>query len=262
MTRRAWRCAFLLLLGAASGAAPAAAACVGDCDGNGAVTINELITGVRISLGSGTVDDCLAFDATPDGELRINELIIGVGNGLSGCPATPTATATAPNQASPTVAETATATPTPQATGTATLPGTPTATPTLPAVAGTWLEQPLEVVESTCLAPVTESFAEDLASRPPCEQIVELLGETAVAVEDCTGTRVEGTLDRDGTIRVAYPPASDTVAECTVDLATSAVIPAGADPTTATYTFDIDFSGDDCPLSDCRIEAEGTWAKQ
>lgn len=72
-------------------------ACVGDCDGNGEVAINELITGVGISLGTRNPDDCPAFDADGDGNVAINELITGVNSALLGCgaiPSTPTATAT------------------------------------------------------------------------------------------------------------------------------------------------------------------------
>ena len=60
-------------------------ACVGDCDGNGTVAINELITGVNIALGSQPVTVCPAFDADDSGSVAINELITGVNNALAGC---------------------------------------------------------------------------------------------------------------------------------------------------------------------------------
>ncbi len=59
--------------------------CVGDCNGDEEVTINELIIGVNIALGNATVDDCPAFDTNDDGEVTINELIAAVNNALSGC---------------------------------------------------------------------------------------------------------------------------------------------------------------------------------
>ena len=42
--------------------ARAAASCVGDCNGNGAVTVNELIIGVNIALGSDSLDRCQSLD--------------------------------------------------------------------------------------------------------------------------------------------------------------------------------------------------------
>ena len=60
-------------------------ACVGDCDGNGEVAINELITGVNIALGSASLDTCPSFDANGSGEVEINELIAAVNNALNGC---------------------------------------------------------------------------------------------------------------------------------------------------------------------------------
>jgi hypothetical protein len=59
--------------------------CVGDCDGNRLVNINELITGVNIALDQAPVDRCPAFDANESERVEINELITGVNNGLRGC---------------------------------------------------------------------------------------------------------------------------------------------------------------------------------
>lgn len=59
--------------------------CVGDCNGNGAVTINELILGVNISLGRTTVDRCEAVDRNGDGNVSISELITAVNASLEGC---------------------------------------------------------------------------------------------------------------------------------------------------------------------------------
>ena len=59
--------------------------CVGDCNGDGEVKINELITGVNIALNTAFVDTCLNFDSSNDGSVAINELITGVNCSLSGC---------------------------------------------------------------------------------------------------------------------------------------------------------------------------------
>jgi hypothetical protein len=249
----------LLAIGLLWAPGAAAAACTGDCDGNGAVTVAELITGVRISLGEIALSECEAFDANRDGQLRIDELVAAVNNALGACPptpmATPTETAAAPT-ATATDIGSPTAPPTPVATD------TPTAPPTPPPVAGVWTEEPLTVTDSTCPTILTETFAGDLASRPPCEFTVELMSETAVVVEDCAANRVDGTLAGDGTIAITYPTTTGAAGPCTVDLTPSAVIPAGVSPTTAVYVFAVAFSGDDCPLEDCTINAEGTWTKQ
>ena len=78
------------------GAGPAAA-CTGDCDGDGQVAINEAVRGVNIALGNAPVGDCAQFDANGDGAVSVNELIAAVSNVLGGCSAatpvpTPTAT--------------------------------------------------------------------------------------------------------------------------------------------------------------------------
>src|SRR4029450_4971872 len=65
------------------------AACAGDCDGDGTVTIDELITGVNIVLALQPLESCLAWEE-PD----IANLIRGVINSLGGCAAQATATAT------------------------------------------------------------------------------------------------------------------------------------------------------------------------
>jgi hypothetical protein len=60
--------------------------CVGDCDGNGTVSIAELIRGVNIALGNAALDDCPSFDRNDSGTVEVNELIAAVNNALSGCP--------------------------------------------------------------------------------------------------------------------------------------------------------------------------------
>ncbi|MEO8602790.1 MAG: hypothetical protein ABI629_09455, partial [bacterium] len=76
-------------------ATPAPQACVGDCDGDGRVSIAELLSAVRIPLGD-PPDTCPAADADGDGTVGINELIAAVNNALNGCPSAPTPTATRP----------------------------------------------------------------------------------------------------------------------------------------------------------------------
>src|SRR5262245_11844921 len=65
----------LLAIGLVWATGAPAVACTGDCDGNGTVTVAELITGVGISLGGIALSECEAFDANRDGQLRIDELV-------------------------------------------------------------------------------------------------------------------------------------------------------------------------------------------
>jgi hypothetical protein len=61
--------------------------CVGDCSGDGHVTINELVVGVNIALGTADASTCVAFQ-DQSGMVPITQLIKGVNNALNGCPAT------------------------------------------------------------------------------------------------------------------------------------------------------------------------------
>ncbi|HUI25874.1 MAG TPA: hypothetical protein VL403_07290, partial [Candidatus Kryptonia bacterium] len=85
---------------------PAFATCVGDCDHNGRVTVEELVTGVNIALGNAAVGTCPAFDADNNQHVTIDELVTAVNSALNGCPAepsaTPTPTPTPPNTVTPT----------------------------------------------------------------------------------------------------------------------------------------------------------------
>jgi hypothetical protein len=64
--------------------------CVGDCDGNNMVTIDELILGINIALGKLSVNTCPAF-ANSQGVVNVAQLVAGVDGALNGCspPTTP-----------------------------------------------------------------------------------------------------------------------------------------------------------------------------
>lgn len=62
-----------------------AAACVGDCNLDAAVTIAELLRLVNIALGRASVETCAAGDSNPDGRVTINELLQAVISALDGC---------------------------------------------------------------------------------------------------------------------------------------------------------------------------------
>lgn len=59
--------------------------CTGDCNGDRRVLVNELILAVRISIGSAAVTDCRAVDRNGNGVVTIDELVAAVGNGTGGC---------------------------------------------------------------------------------------------------------------------------------------------------------------------------------
>jgi len=61
--------------------------CAGDCSGDGAVAINELVLGVSAAV-NGDVAACPAFDLNGDGVVTIDELIAGVNAALVGCATT------------------------------------------------------------------------------------------------------------------------------------------------------------------------------
>lgn len=60
-------------------------ACVGDCNGDRFVSINELITAVNIDLGGDSDDACPAFTCNSGPLVYIDCLIIAVHNALNGC---------------------------------------------------------------------------------------------------------------------------------------------------------------------------------
>jgi hypothetical protein len=89
VARQATRVAAVCLAAWLAFGASAAAACPGDCDGDGRVTIAELIRGVNIALGNAPVTNCPAFDLNGNGLVAINELVAAVNATLNGCPIEP-----------------------------------------------------------------------------------------------------------------------------------------------------------------------------
>lgn len=64
----------------------AGAQCVGDCSNDGQVTVDEIISGVVLALGTGTIDTCPAFDSNADGLVTVDEIVTAVNFALNGCP--------------------------------------------------------------------------------------------------------------------------------------------------------------------------------
>ncbi len=71
-------------LGVFARAAPAST-CAGDCDGDGTVTIDELVGGVALALADTSAATCPALDTTGDDRVTIAELIAAVAAALNGC---------------------------------------------------------------------------------------------------------------------------------------------------------------------------------
>ena len=105
--------------------------CLGDCDGNLAVTVDELVTLVAIALGELPPSRCEPGDADRDGRITVDEIVTSVQRALSGCaPPTPAATSTA------------TWTPTPSQAATRTRSATPTSPPSTPTATATATDTP------------------------------------------------------------------------------------------------------------------------
>lgn len=92
--------------------ATAQPACIGDCNGDGAVTVDEVITMVNIALGTAEVGACPAGDGDSSGDITVDEIVTGVTNALEGCA----------GEIDPTPTPTQEVTPEPTATPTATIP--------------------------------------------------------------------------------------------------------------------------------------------
>lgn len=70
--------------GSATG--PITIACVGDCNADGEVTVDELLKMVNISLGVLDLSTCPVADGNGDGEVTIDEIITAVNWALTQCP--------------------------------------------------------------------------------------------------------------------------------------------------------------------------------
>jgi hypothetical protein len=63
--------------------------CVGDCNQDGMVTVDELITGAGIALGTSSTVECPTFNGTADGQVRVDTLVQAANNAIDGCPEAP-----------------------------------------------------------------------------------------------------------------------------------------------------------------------------
>jgi sulfur-oxidizing protein SoxB len=61
-------------------------ACIGDCNANGIVTVEEAVLAVDRALRGGLLGRCERSDRDQDGVITIDELVAAVGSALNGCP--------------------------------------------------------------------------------------------------------------------------------------------------------------------------------
>jgi hypothetical protein len=59
--------------------------CVGDCSGNGMVTVDEIVLGVNILLDARPLNRCPSFDTDGSSSVTVDELIRSVNDALTGC---------------------------------------------------------------------------------------------------------------------------------------------------------------------------------
>ena len=70
--------------------------CVGDCDGNAAVMVDELVTLVNVALGNMGVSVCALGDANSVGAITGDEILLAVSPALYGCVVAPPTPAPTP----------------------------------------------------------------------------------------------------------------------------------------------------------------------
>src|SRR5262249_55465516 len=69
----------------ATGAYEAWTACSGDCGGDGAVTIDDLVLMVNITLGGADAARCAKGDVNGDAQIGVAEIVGAVNESLTGC---------------------------------------------------------------------------------------------------------------------------------------------------------------------------------
>ncbi len=219
-----------------------AQSCIGDCDGDGTVQINELVLGVGIALGTSELSACSNLD-NGDGIVSVDRLVAAVNNALCSCSpctssGTPTPTATGP-------------TPT-------TTAMTPTATPTGGEMVTMWTVDDYDVVSSDC-----NNLFEDGVLRA-LQQVGSdfTIRESGmdVEIEDDSGNTYTGTVDPDGTVHVQRST-SDSVATCDYDVNLDASANLSESPTTATYDAHVNLSGFCLGFSDCSMRITARWRR-
>jgi DNA-binding beta-propeller fold protein YncE len=61
------------------------ARCVGDCNGDGMTTVDEILTMANVALGSAQLGACKTGDANLDDRITVNEIVTATNNAVDGC---------------------------------------------------------------------------------------------------------------------------------------------------------------------------------
>jgi len=156
--------AFLLLWRIQSAPAFAGSSpCAGDCNSNGRVSADELVTVVRVALSQVSVDACLAADLNHDGRVMVDEAVAAVEASLKGClgneaTVTPEVVATSTATTVPLPSTTPQATATATSSPTATVAVTPAQTAVTPVLTLTPTATPSASATRSATATVTSTF--------------------------------------------------------------------------------------------------------
>lgn len=59
--------------------------CEGDCNSDSMVTVEEILFGIQLALGSRPISECSAFDRNMDGRVTVDEILGAVAAALTGC---------------------------------------------------------------------------------------------------------------------------------------------------------------------------------
>jgi hypothetical protein len=65
---------------------PPGNACAGDCDGDGTVTVDEIVRAVTLALGDPRAEPCPPADTSNDGMVTVDEIVAAIDSALNGCP--------------------------------------------------------------------------------------------------------------------------------------------------------------------------------
>lgn len=235
----------MLIAGAARDPLPSAArTCGGDCDGDGAVTVNEVVTAVTIVLGGGSLDACPAI-LTGGGRPGVAELVAAVGNALCACRPCPP-----PPPRTPT--RTPTVTPRPP-----TLTPTVTATPTPTPVVSTWTEDMARLSGSTCPKQVNDAIRGQLGGQGGTYRISQQ-GGTAT-IENGAGEVEIATVDAAGVLRDTFTD-SDSEGSCLVIVEGELAVSLRRSPSTATFRYRVTALGCARNLR-CQLTIKSRWRR-
>ena len=166
-----------------------AASCAGDCNRDGHVTVDEVLTVASVALGNLLPAACPNFDPNGDGTVTIDEVLGVVAAALNGCAATPTVT--------PTLDVDGVATITP--TDTPSVTATPTVTPTLD-VAGVATFTPTDTPSVTATPTVTPLMFTDVTLSSGVDYVQYHVPDPPGLAEPpyYTGGAAAGDYDNDG----------------------------------------------------------------